>query len=1332
MLSLDISRESFRRSKNYTGLRQQHGRVINESELNEGSDIAAEELRRAIQDVICSSGTPDDGFRVSIAAAPAVYDFDLSPGTYYIGGRRYDCYGGTFLTQPDWIQQEHDIALPALPGAARHDFVYLMGWQQEVSATEDSELFERALGGADGAGRRRRMTQVHVETDTAASCIDAMDALFPDSMIDPDTLGLVTGAALTIDFDANFVEENLCAPEVQSGYLGAENRTYRVQLTAPNRFIYGEDNASHLYRVTLASDPGDASQTIVTFQTRPRDVHCQPLALQAVEILRWTTGLPNGEHLAEPIGPLANIVTDYNPEDGTLLIDFDLATLDVDWDGAAAEDRFFFLRVWTGGSGNAQPDHTIADENPIVMEGTGLTAAFVQNGPGDFGMAGDYWVVAARPNAPDVVTPWQLMEDAADTPPPCPPHGPLRHVAPLALISWADDGTGAIVPTVHDCRERFRKLCTVPTCCEVTVGDGEHSHGDVDMIAKAIERLPLSGGKICLLRGSWTESIDLTGRSDITFSGCGSETTWAAAPGAPALTLTDCHRIAFENFAMSADDDDILRAGNRAGATPAVEVCTDLSFRDMTLLGRDFTALWLNDCNGTVISRCHVEMRELSQPRTVAMGGTDPAIFLLGDHCAVRDNWIGVTPDPLPAGESRPLAGLQLGGLSEDVVVDGNTFAGGKGNGITLGHIEWVPAGASGGAGVWTLNGGWYVNDAGCLVPWIELIPPDDADPTAVPESGGELRRIVITDNLIRDMGLNGIAVAHFFDLATQDGMIVVSDLRIERNEIRDSLTSDLEIPAPEVSYFQSYGGITLASCDLLSIRDNRIQDNGLNTSAPVCGVFVLLGQGIEIDGNQIFANGTATDALGRVGGVNVGWCLTPTNAEPDRRVRATPIRRAALSMAGNVIDSPNGQAIKAVALGPVQILGNQVAGTARPAEEVFRTLGALIALLPPFTSIATALTSLAVTDGINRSDFSGGGMLLAEALIAAMGGNAVSVFNAAWLEEFAVFLGNSELFPAVGGETMFNDNQVTLLPAPEGATNPISSVLLASMDDVSLTGNQIEADQGVGDMLSNAFTPAATVRMTSNRIQETPATCLFSGFSHSVFLNTQALNQGTHCFAATALLGTGPFTIQRRHNMSLLEGLLSPSADDGYCGLIQERLSGLFDGGGIGFPDSGGTGTTGTGTDTTGTDGDTDTTDTGDGTDTTDTGGDDKPQVPSVLCLDPDLAKAKLQDAGYEVEIQTVDVEGAKDPLVVGQVPSAGAIMDEGKTVLIVVGANDPGGLDATEEQRAFYFRCAEQKPERPRDDKNPVFGKAGPDYRLGDYPIRGGGTVAFSDRRS
>lgn len=1156
MLSLDISRESFQRSKNYTGLRQQQGRIPLESELNEGSDIAAEELRRAIQDVICSSGTPDDGFRVSfVDETPAAYDFQLDPGTYYIGGRRYDCFAGTtFLSQPDWMQMASDVdPLPVIPTAERYDFAYIEAWEQVVSATEDSELFERALGGADGAGRLRRMARVRVATGTADNCLDAMADLFPDSMIDPDTMALDSGAGLTVGFDPDYVEENLCAPEVQAGYLGAENETFRVQLTAPDRFVFGNDNASHLYRVTLEAD-GD--ETIVTFITQPRDAHAHPLAGQAVEILRWNTVLPNTEKLAEPVGTLAAILTDYDPSGPTLRIDMTLADLTTNWDGAGVDDQFHYLRVWTGGM-----DQLIPDSTEIVMAGTGLTAAFQAASVG-FGMTGDFWVIAARPNAPDVVTPWQLLDDM---PPPAPPAGPMRHVAPLAVIHWDPTFVAGIAARVHDCRERFRKLCTVPTCCEVTVGDGERSHGDVDTIGAAIARIPEEGGKVCLLRGTFTESIVMSDRHDIEFSGCGSETTWIAAEDGPAVTMNNCQNISFSNVILEADNSDVVQAGSRVGPTDADQVCSGLRFDKMVLRGRDMSALWLNDCNDTKITDCQVEMRSLSVPRSVdGIEGADPAIFILGDVLHLEHNWIGVTQNPMPPVESRPLGGVQIGGLSEDVILRDNQIFGGKGNGVTLGHLEWVTEGSSGEAGIWTLGVGWYINEAGCIVPFLYPIPPEGSeDVELVPESGGEIRNLRIEDNVIRDMGLNGIAVCHFFDLTQGSDMIALADVRIMRNDILDCLSSDLETPPLEIAYFRSYGGIALASCDLLQIKGNRIQDNGANASAPVCGVFVLFGTGIEIDDNHIFANGGfGDDNLGRYGGVNIGWCLTHASTEPDRDARATPARRAALSMTGNVIDSPNGQAVKAVALGPVMMTGNQLVGTARSVLPIFQAIGLVLALLPRFTSLGLMLTSLAISKGISRDDFANAGMGLAELMIAAMGGSAVSVFNAAWLEEFSGLLDADAVersgVSAVGGETMFDSNQVSLLPSPNGATNPVSSLLLASMDDVSLNSNQIEVDRGVGFMLSNAFTPAATVRMNSNRMQESPLSCLFSGISHSVFLNTQALNQGTHCFAATALLGTGSSFIQRHANMSLVQSLLSLVTDNqAYCEQLIKKLPG-------------------------------------------------------------------------------------------------------------------------------------------------------------------------------
>jgi uncharacterized protein DUF6519 len=1181
MLSLDISRDSFQRAKNYSSLRQQQGRLPLDSELNEGADILADELRRAIKDVICTSGTPDDGFRISFASeAIAAYDFSIRGGTYYIGGLRYDSLADhSFFDQPDWLQMEQDLTTPPVPptsGPTRHDFVYLEGWTQQVAATEDSELFERALAGADGAGRQRRMTRVLVITGTADNCLDAMEAAFPAAKMNPDTCTIDIGAGLTVDFNDSDLDENLCAPQVQTGFLGAENETFRVQLTAPNRFIYGRDNASHLYRVTLAEDPDDAARTIVTFLTRPRDAHSQPLAGQAVELLRWNTLLPNGEKLAEPTGALANIATDYDPDNQTITIDH---TLDSAWnawfggDGASAinpldggvDDAYFYLRVWTGGSGTAgSPDHLISNSDPITMTGTGLTVVFAGTGVANvFGQKGDYWVVAARPNAPDVVTPWRLLDESMETPPPAPPMGPMRHVAPLALIKWVDDGTGNYEPTVHDCRERFRKLCEVGTCCEVTVGDGEHSHGDVNSIAEALVRLPAAGGRVCLLRGNHEASVELDGLEDVTFSGCGAETVWTAMAGQPAVTLTACSRISFEHFEMQSDEEVVI-AGPRDGETPLADKSESIHFKDMILYGRDRSALWLNDVDDIEILDSVVLMRELSTSRVDDdTAGQDPALFLLGEDVRVEGNTIGIDlrdDGTKPPVNTQPLGGIQIGGMSSHVSIRHNRIDSGKGNGITLGHLEWVEQIDSVTTGPWTLGGGFYVNEAGCLVPWYIAIPPETEDVvTLIPRSGGEIVDLKIRENLITDMGLNGIAVCHYFDLTTEPQFITISDTRIIENRITGCLTSDLTPPDLEQALFMGFGGIALGGCDLIRIEGNDIYDNAIAQTTATCGVFILHGAGIGVSRNRIHSNGATPEAeelpFGRRGGVIIGWSVTHAGARADESTfRATPARMPALVVSENFIDSSHGQALKVTALGPVQVRDNRLNGAGEPPVGWLALLGFLLQIHPLGSSLGLLLVSVLASSDVSREDFADGNVLFAELIIAILGGSAVSVFNLAFLEEFSdLFSKNPDI--SVGGETLFNDNQVSLMPHGAQQGTRVSSLLVASLDDVLVNANQLEVERGGGFVLTNAYTPAASVRMTSNRMQEHLGGSLFSGIAHGMFMATQSNNQGTMCFLAHSMFGFGTPNVEKHHNISVIDLFTGGQVDGGFCGGLARML---------------------------------------------------------------------------------------------------------------------------------------------------------------------------------
>ena len=296
-------------------------------------------------------------------------------------------------------------------------------------------------------------------------------------LFDDANCELRSKATLTITFGGEGITEDPCKPKVTAGFLGAENQTIRVQLTATNRFIWGYDNASPLYRVQVLEEEGQPVK--IKFLTLPRDQAAQPLKGQAVEILPWGALLPNQEKVAELQGHLATVATSFNPEEKTMTISKPVPQAWIDWLNAPAhaqylserdpddKKKYFYLRLWTGGSGDAdEPDHAFTPGTPVELLGTGLNVTFSKHG-----LPGDFWIIAARPNTPDLVVPWDLMKEA-------PPAGTRFFFAPLALSALVGHespagGEATVHATVQDCRHKFRPLCEVDGGGTVT-GDFAH------------------------------------------------------------------------------------------------------------------------------------------------------------------------------------------------------------------------------------------------------------------------------------------------------------------------------------------------------------------------------------------------------------------------------------------------------------------------------------------------------------------------------------------------------------------------------------------------------------------------------------------------------------------------------------------------------------------------------------------------------------------------------------------------------------------------------------------------------------------------------------------
>lgn len=461
----DRSRSAFdlRGFKHWSSVQAQQGRLLSDDDWNEADAIDKEDQRRTRADVIGASGSPDDGFKLSNPSfGPKGIDFTLAPGTMYVGGLRTTLEAPVefFSLQKDWLQQDATDR-PALGNAARIDFVYLEVWQQPVTAVEDDELREVALGGPDTSVRLRTMRRVRVLPNLPdESCAAAWTALGNSLGGFASDNELLTDASLKVDYlPNNGPAPNLCSPATQTGYLGAENQAIRVEIgSGGNTLLWGYDNASPLYRVQVTKDAQGAEA--IHFLTTPKDEVHWPLAQQIVELLPWSAVLPNKEKVAETSGGfLTTVSASYDPNAQTIKltapIPLDFGTnwqSRFDKDSLSSAGEFYYLRVWNRGADITSPPEIQFNANQaVILLGTGIKVTL----DGKKFRPGDFWIIAARPESPAKVVPWSLESGRIA-------EGIRRFYAPLGIIHW-QPGTG--VHTVTDCRTSFDPLSRPGGCC---------------------------------------------------------------------------------------------------------------------------------------------------------------------------------------------------------------------------------------------------------------------------------------------------------------------------------------------------------------------------------------------------------------------------------------------------------------------------------------------------------------------------------------------------------------------------------------------------------------------------------------------------------------------------------------------------------------------------------------------------------------------------------------------------------------------------------------------------------------------------------------------------
>jgi hypothetical protein len=1105
MATQDISRSAFDHRKHYRGVHLQQGRVVYDDDWNEGEAIELEERRRDLVRVVGPFGSPDAGFLISGITATGNIDFKLAAGSFYVGGLRAELeQEDRYAQQEDWLEQT--AAERAVPTAERHDLAYLEVWEQPVTGVEDGELLEAALGGADTSTRVRTMARVRLETNVATDdCAEAWaTAVNRFKQAGRGTLSaeheLVRALSLRVDFPGGTNMGDLCSPFVAGGYLGAENQAIRVQLTQGNRLTWGFDNASRLYRVTLGPGLKD-----VKLQVDPKDPTHWPLAGQTVELLPWAALLPNGEKLAAWSGHVDTVATSYDPDFRTLTLTTGVSTtFGKAWE--ARDDKttlgtpYVFMRVWDRGTdrSNAELDFTAG---PVTLGQTGLRVTVT----GSERQVGDHWVIAARPETPHRVVPWELEQGLRT-------RGPRVFVAPLGIIHWKQQ-SGAMTGTlVHDCRRTFRPLTRLRGCCTYTVGDGNVSHGDFESIQAAIAKLPASGGEICVLPGEYEEVVEISGRSNVVIRGCGKRSLLVppANAGRPAIRIVDSRGITVKALAIESPAQPAVVIEPSGAITTVPDAQNRTVLRELVIRCRDLGAIRATG-NWVDVIDCDIAVDLLATP--LAEGserGRWPSVFLRGDDLRIEGNRVAARRN---GAATTTLGGIQIAGGSERVELRRNVIDGGNGDGVTLGSLLWVEEEVKDEAVEnWIkleekgeerpLGERLLTDEGGCIEtdPGRDEIVEDDGT-VLVPVSAGALADIRILDNDVRDMGGNGISVVHFFDLDKNFDLITVDRCTIEDNRIVDCLRLERATVPESRRALVGVGGVALADGELPSIRNNVIERNGRSHLQPVCGVFLLHPQGPTLEGNRIVDNGSREADAGTLpgpgqrGGIVMPMATTVSRAGGrDGGADLSPEVYAARVHA-NVVVAPEGRALKIGAIGPVSVEGNRLVTNGADGLDLTTAIKGLLAGFGSGGGTGqVALLDFPFGVAVTILNFGSASELYGKFT----GAKGLALGTTATLATPMLTSGAGSVSSLAQGTVLFAENQVTLDLTEAGLANEssaLSSLLVASMDDVGFHDNQCECFLESETLVANAIAAGWSVRVSDNRFKEP----LWSGFARMI-----------------------------------------------------------------------------------------------------------------------------------------------------------------------------------------------------------------------------------------
>jgi hypothetical protein len=424
----DFTRDTFDPLKHFSRVLMQQGRVTLDADWNEQADITAHRTETEARDVIGLCGAPkhNPGFKISNGSGG---DFTIGAGRFYVDGILCQNNAAvSFTNQSD------------LPGTTSIKdsgsyLVYLDVWQRHLTALDDPEIREVALGGPDTATRTKTVWQVKTlrigDIGTAVTCAD--DLASWNELIAPSTGQLSARTRPDRESDKPSILP------LAAGYRGSENHLYRVEIheagelgdgsSAPT-FKWSRDNASF---VAAVQSIGNGKIKLRTGR------HDTPLGFG---LGKWIEITDDRHDLLALPGTLARIA---KVEDLVLTVDTanaippgELGDVDLALHGKVRRWDSRGLQDVSVPAGN---DHFLSLEDGVEVK--------FENGTY---RTGDYWMIPARTATGNVEWP----HDTAVPPNPVSrlPHGIVHHFCRLAIIEFSNGN----VTVMEDCCRQFSPL----------------------------------------------------------------------------------------------------------------------------------------------------------------------------------------------------------------------------------------------------------------------------------------------------------------------------------------------------------------------------------------------------------------------------------------------------------------------------------------------------------------------------------------------------------------------------------------------------------------------------------------------------------------------------------------------------------------------------------------------------------------------------------------------------------------------------------------------------------------------------------------------------------